>query len=395
MKIYKPAVVFLFLLLIVNASLAVVINGGRGLPHTRAAWVQQKGYLTTLGHTRFWGKVHQYQADGIEKASTVWVVQGLVNVVYGLGDHFDLSVAPIIYQDVHQGNTEMYPGDTFVELKIGSFGPKANSISWGITLNSRFPTGDRYNVIYEPYSAGKVEFGFKGLVSYATDPLYPEEALNVHANLGYLNHNDVGQILVPNLDEGYPENTVLKTSQEMLYSVGLMFPTKDFNYSAEIYGNFWLQKPPGGAASREPYAYINASVTYNPYRWFSFIVGGDYRLTADKDETLIPWRMATNDLPNYCTWRVNIGAKFTLLPTSIYHSSERDVLMQKAESRRELFEQIIRERRETESAEEELERIRDERRKAERELERLRKILEGQEGQNELQEMKKSLGPEE
>ena len=52
--------------------------------------------------------------------------------------------------------------------------------------------------------------------------------------------------------------------------------------------------------------------------------------------------------------------------------------MQKAESRRELFEQIIKEQRETESAEAELERIKEERRKAERELERLRQILEGE-----------------
>ncbi len=89
--------------------------------------------------------------------------------------------------------------------------------------------------------------------------------------------------------------------------------------------------------------------------------------------------------PNYNTWRVNVGGKFVLLPTSVYRTNERDILMQKAESRRELFEQIIRERRETESAEEELERIREERRKAERELEPLRKILEGKESEGSLE----------
>ena len=58
--------------------------------------------------------------------------------------------------------------------------------------------------------------------------------------------------------------------------------------------------------------------------------------------------------------------------------SERDLLMQKAQSRRELFEQIIREQDETESAEAELERIRAERIRAEKELERLRRVLEGE-----------------
>ena len=83
-------------------------------------------------------------------------------------------------------------------------------------------------------------------------------------------------------------------------------------------------------------------------------------------------------MPNYPTWRINMGLRVTLLPTTAYKVSEKDILMRKAQNRRELFEQIIKEQRETESAEEELERIKNERRKAERELERLRRILEGE-----------------
>ncbi|MBN1541686.1 hypothetical protein JW992_06035 [candidate division KSB1 bacterium] len=393
MKIYKSALIFAVVLLLSTASQAAVINGGRGLPHTKAAWVQERTHLSMLMHTRFWGKVSQFTDTqlGLQDAVTVWTVQGLVSMNYGLGKHFGVTLTPIAYQDVHQGQTEEYPWDTFLGLKIGSFGPKANSLNYGFELGARFPTGERHNVIYEDYTAGTIEAGLTALLSYAYDPLYPEDALNVHANLGYWHHNDVGQDLIPKVL--HPENNVIHPSQHVNYGLGFTIPTIGFNYGLELYGLWWIQKPPRAAASRENYAYINASVTYKAFRWFHFMVSGDYRLTADVNETTLPQRFPELGTPNYNTWRVNVGAKFVLLPTSIYRTRERDILMQKAESRRELFEQIIRERRETESAEEELERIRDERRKAERELERLRKVLEGREPQSELEELRQSLEP--
>ena len=383
MRCLKSAVVIALQMAFLSSAMgAIAVNGGKGLPHTRAAWVQERGRLTVLTQTRFWGKVGQFgtSQQDIQTAYTIWDVQGLASLAYGLGEHFDLTITPIFYQDVHQGESEEYPWDTFISLKVGSFGSKASSVSYGLQLNTRFPTGERHNVIFEDYTAGTVEFGFTGLFSYAYDPLYPEDSFSLHANLGYVHHNDVGQELVD--ASAVAENLrneveVLHPSQEMNVAVGFTIPTENFDYGLEMWGLFWLQQPPLTAGSREDYLYLGANVKYKPYRWFDFYVAGEYRLTADKDETLGP-RVHIEGMPNYNTWRVNVGAKFTLLPTSIFRTSERDILMQKAQSRRELFEQIIRERRETESAEEELERIKEERRKAEQELERLRRILEGQ-----------------
>ncbi|OGC02401.1 hypothetical protein A2V82_02105 [candidate division KSB1 bacterium RBG_16_48_16] len=382
MKSFKAMLVLALVFFVFSSSYAIVTNGGKGLPHTKSAWVQERGRLTFLSQTRFWGKVGQFPASAAElqTAYTIWDVQGLVSLNYGMGPHFELTITPLFYQDVHQGESEEYPWDTFIGLKIGSFGPKASSLTYGLELNTRFPTGERHNVLFEDYTAGRVEWGFTGLASYAYDPLYPEDSFNLHANLGYLHHNDVGQELVPRdlVEQQYlNEVEVLHPSQELLYAIGFTIPSESFDYGIEMFGNAWLQKPPLTAASRESYLYLNASVKYKPYRWFDFIVSGEYRLTADKDETVGP-RAAIEGMPNYNTWRINVGAKMTLLPTSVFRTSERDILMQKAQSRRELFEQIVRERRETESAEEELERIKEERRKAERELERLRQILEGQ-----------------
>lgn len=392
MKSLKPMVVFVFTLLFVAASEAIVINGGKGLPHTRAAWVSNVGHLTVLTHTRFWGQVHQInnQALGLKTAITVWDVQGLVSLDYGLGKHFGLNVTPIAFQD-DQSEYGQYPWDTFIGLKIGSFGSKISSLSYGVQLNARFPSGEVHNIKFEDYNTSTVSFGFTGLLSYALDPLYPEDALNMHFNLGYINHNDVGEVLSPY--KGDQGSNVLHQSQQGIYGLGIILPTESFDYGLELYGNYWLQKPPAAAAGRESYMYMNASIKYKPYRWCNFILSGEYRMTSNKEETIGP-RAVPDNLPNYATWRINLGAQFTLLPTSVFRTSEREILMQRAENRRELFEQIIKERRETESAEEELERIREERRKAERELERLRKILEGQSTRSQdLDEMRKALDP--
>lgn len=390
MKRFKLLAAVLILALLSSTSYAWDANGGRGLTRVKAAWVMETGRLTMLNYSHFWGQVVQVGSGVNKTAYTIWDVQGLVGLNYGLGKHFELSITPIVYQDTQRGDTGMdYPHDLYVNLKVASFGSKASSSNFGVSLSSRFPMGEEHNIRYVPtYSAGTTEFGVTGLMSYATDPLYPEDSMNMHFNLGYTHHNDVGQKL------GNSPFDILHPSQELEYGLGICLPSDDFNYGVEFWGNSWLlQKPPETAAAREYYLYITPSIRYKPYRWLSFTVAGDYRLTADKDETggLFAEGLAPNT-PNYPTWRISAGLKLILLPTSVYSISERDILMQKAESRRDLFEQIIKERRETESAEEELERIKDERRKAERELERLRKILEGQtQKRQEIEEMRKDL----
>jgi hypothetical protein len=383
MKVTMASVVLLIVLLLISTAGAFVINGAKGLPHTRAAWITETGRMTMLTHIRFWGQVAPLQnpSESFERAQTVWDVQGLASLNYGLSEHFGLTVTPIVYQDIQQGNKEEHPWDTFIGLQAGSFGAKASSLKFGVELNARFPSGDKHNVVFEDYTAGKVEVACIGLLSYAFDPLYPEDSFNMHFNLGYLHHNDVGKVLLGGMNPTDPlwdAAYVHHPSQEILYALGFIIPTEKFDYGLEWYGNAWLQRPPAAAATRENYLYMNAVVSYKPTRWFNFSLSGEYRLTSDYDETIGPRATGPFQIPNFNTWRINAGAKFVLLPTSVYQTSERDILMQKAETRRELFEQIIKEKRETESAEEELDRIKEERRKAERELERLRKLLEGQ-----------------
>ena len=382
MKAWKTAfrgICFVFIA--VSTSFGSTLNGGPGLLYTNSAWVQKPGHLTLKTHTRFFGKVKP------NSAVTIWNVHGAFSLNYGVTDHLELDLSPVMYQDSHKGEGGKgynLPDDIFLGLKLGSYRLFNNSLSYGAVLQARFPTADNHNLVFEPYSAPSLSWGFTGLMTYSQDPLYPEDNLNVHFNLGYFNYNDVGEKLSE--DTELDTIKVKSMTQEFQYRMGIKIPSAEFDFSLELFGNAFLQKPPKETAySLENYIYLTPGVTYNAARWISLIFAADLRLSGDNDESLYYFDQKVGEMPNYPSWRINLGLKLHLLPTSVYKVSEKDVLIQKAESRRELFEQIIREQRETESAEEELERIKNERRKAERELERLRRILEGESKSNEPQ----------
>jgi len=364
------------LLFFVTSSSGDSINGGLGLNYTHSAWSLKPGFLTLTTKTRFFGKV----ASQTEQSSAVtyWVVQGSFSLNYGINDHLEISISPIMYQDNHKGGKGYnVPDDLFLNLKLASYNLANSSIKYGFMLQTCFPTAKYHNLVFEPYSSGTVSWGFMGMATYSKDPLYPEDNLNAHFNIGYKNYNDVGAKLI---DTKLPDPvSVNSMTQELKYALGLEFPTGEFNFSIELFGNSFIQKPPKEITySCENYLYLSPGVTFRAYKWLTLNFATDLRLSSDVDESLYLYGGQIDGLPNYPSWRVNLSAKIALLPTSIYSYSEKDVLIKKAESRRELFEQIIKEQRETESAEEELERIKNERRKAERELERLRRILEGE-----------------
>lgn len=360
-----------------HTSAQTNFNGGLGLIYVQSAWTVEPGFLSIGSHSRFFGK----NANYVDRTPlTVWDVSGRLNFNYGLGKHVEVSATPVIYQDTNlSGDKVSSPDDLFLAAKFGSFAATGSSVSYGLLASARFPLGKASNVPFEPYSSSNVGWGVTGLMSYSMDPLYPTDATNIHFNLGYWNHNDVGAGLVEN---GTIGTLPTKMTQELKYGFGVKVPKNSIDFSFEIYGNAFLQAPPTSAYSRESYLYLTPAVYYSPMNWVTLNAGIDIRLFNSKDKTLYAddgsgaVRTLPNEQPNYPGWRLVFGTSFNILPTSSYRLSERDLLMQKAQSRRELFEQIIREQNETESAEAELERIRAERIRAEKELERLRKILE-------------------
>ncbi len=339
--------------------------GGRGLFYVNSARAIGKGHLNSYFHSSFFGKV-----SNAEVVQTIWNVQGSFTLNYGLFDRVELSVNPIVYQDVNGGTTTdgksnalNLPGDLFLKLKVGSLGSPRSKIKYGAMLTSRFPIGKSHNVRFEPYSAGTVELGLTTMASYAGDYLFPDEALNGHINLGYIFHNDAEKFDNKNI------------SSEVIYGIGVQYPLDSWDVTMELNGNYFVQKPSVLVFSRENYLFITPGVSYRVSKWLHLDFGFDFRLTADQEES--KYNSPSNLPNNYPAWRGHMAVKLAILPSSLYRESERDILVKKAETRREVFEQIVRERRETEKAEQELERIKAERMKAEQELNRLRELLEG------------------
>ena len=389
---------FIFIIFVVAAMIPtfvnaqLIFNGNRGLNYVHSASTLPAGFLTTKLYSRGYSTVSNEPSGSIN----IYDLNGRLSINYGLSKHFELAVTPLLYGDTNFGGELNNPGDVFMSVKFGSLGSPGSSLTYGLSVNTKVPLAKVYNIPFEPYGAKRIGFGATGMISYSKDALYPDEALNLHFNLGYWNHNDVGVKLTNNVAAAKPASM----SQEILYAMGVRVPKNKFEFSAELYGNFFLKAPPESAYSRENYLYISPAASYKLTRWMSLSLGADLRIFESSDKTLyapaaagIPRTLASAQ-PNYAGWRLNFGTHFSLLPTKMYRPNQRDVLLQKAENRRELFEKIIREQRATESAEAELERIKAERVRAEKELARLRRILEGnlKKDRKDLQEEKEENG---
>jgi len=372
-------------------------HGGKGLIYLHSARLIPVGHLEFYGGTRYFGKVAQFGATG--KALTVWNVQVFSTFNIGVGSHFELAISPILYQDTHNSKGNIldgkanFPDDLLLGLKLGSFGAMESPFLFGGMLHARVPTAQTHNIIYEPYSAGALEVGLTGMVSYFSNPIFPDESWSLHGNLGYLNHNDVGRELTDDPSDPTPQSM----SSEILIGLGLYYPAGSFDFSAEINTRFFLVDPPVTAYSRENVAYLTTGIYYKPYQWMTLEMGIDIRLFSEKDRSQYSSDFpATSlspphaqDFPNYPAWRSILGVKLGILPRNLYSSPEKELLRQRMENRKDVLERMMEGQKQTEDAESELARIRAERKKVEDELRRLRKLLE-----EEKKKKKKKKGEE-
>lgn len=340
--------------------------GGRGLFYVHSARSLEKGNLSTYWHSRFFGKT----GGSGTLSTTYWDIQGSVAINYGLNNHLELSLVPILYQDTNS-STPGYnvPDDLFLRFKVGSLGSPSSKMKFGVLASSRIPLAKNHNIAFEPYSAGTLEIGFSGLASYASDVLFPNESFNFDFNLGYTFHNDAGNVLTSG-------DTSSSASSQVTFGLGIRYPFDKWDVTAEVNGNFFVQEPAVTAFSRENYLYFTPGVSYRLANWLKLNFGADFRLSSDTEKTA--GGSVPQGLPaSYPDWRAHTAFQIDLRSGSSYRQDERDILVKKAETRREVFEQIVREQKETEKAEQELARIKEERIKAEEELERLRQLLEG------------------
>jgi hypothetical protein len=380
MRSLTSLITSVFLLFAFATTEASWINHGKGLFHINSALSQNKSTLRLSSHScSFFKDEVNTRPDGTASGVTYWDVQGGLGFRYGLSNRFELGLTQIVYQDNHKVEPGWnIPDDLFLTAKLGSLGAPNSNYRLGLQLNSRIPLAEYHNVPFEAYSAGRIELGVMGLITFVSDPLFPNYGVNVHLNTGFLTHNDFGTRLT---DSELDTITTGKSSQEFLYGVGISKRGREFGFFMEVYGRNFIQQPPVTAYTRENCIYIMPGLTYDPNSWLSVLVGLDIRLSGDKDETdYNSVRKIGNHLPNLPSWRIHFGASITLIPKKLQQTTQYRPLEASATSvstdDTQLYKALADERRKTEDAEQELERIRTERKRMEQMLERLRRILE-------------------
>ena len=375
------------LLIIATTALATPLGLGLGQLHVQPAWTVPKGnlYLGTHSRAFFKDEVRELP-DGTSSGVTYWDVQGGLGFTYGFTSKLQFSLSQIIYQDNHKGGKGYnLPDDLFLRAKLGNIGSDKGNFRLGLAVDLKLPTAEYHNLALEPYSAGRIGVGFNAYFSIVSEPLFPSLGININANVGIFNHNDLG-LRLTNLEQD--TITVQKATQELLYGFSFSKTGQEFGFFLELYGRSFLQKPPVTAFTRENSLYVAPGITYATNSYLTLMVALDLRILGGKDETAYDGEMGSplhrpwQTVPNLPSWRINVGASIALSRKPTTRTDMPGVggtvgaSGQSAPVSEKLYEELASERRKTESAEAELERIRAERQRMEDLLKRLREVLE-------------------
>lgn len=373
----------LFLLLLFVPLVAFAFNssrfGSRGFLHVQSASTLYKGTFDVETNLNFYTKVGDYlgnQKPANFAAVNWWDVQFNSVFSYGALDHLDITLMWRLYQDTNRAGLnreqegENVPEDLFLDIKTGSWGLSNNRFHLGLLFSGRIPTASYYNYFFEPYSAGGVEYGFTGLASYFNDPYLHDRSYSVHLNVGYYNHNDAGKTLY---ELGSQIWRASGNSSELQYGLAFSYPTELFQLNLEFWGINFLTQPDTMAYSRESFMYLTPMVRFTPKPWFNFYLGLDVRLSSDENtsSSLLPAPSLNLNLPNYPSWKLQLGLEFRLLPVGGRYGAEKP-----GQTKVDFYESLLKDTQKSEKIEEELRRLRKEREQAEKELEELRQMLE-------------------
>lgn len=358
--------------------------GSKNLLHVQTASTLAPQRLESHGNMRFFTKIGDFIGGAKPanfKQTNFWDVQGNFLLSYGIAEHFDATALIRLYQDVHHARPAFPlekefngPDDVFLSVKAGSFAVAQNSVELGLMGSFRFPISGLYNYPFEQYTAGGVELGIMGLLSYYKDKFIHERDFSLHLNFGYYYFNDAGKLL-------YEEPTVGQIFQSgnsatLQYGAGITYPTEKFNLNLELVGNAFTTQPDSFAFSRENVTYVSPSITFKPNWRYTFDVGMDIRVTSNKDETSPRANLGFGNLnlPNYPGWRMTLGFGVVIDGGQ----SRFDTISGKDDVREKVdfYQRLLNERDKTRSIEDELRRLKREREQAEKELEELRQLLE-------------------
>jgi flavodoxin len=108
----------------------------------------------------------------------------------------------------------------------------------------------------------------------------------------------------------------------------------------------------------------------------SIDLGFDFRVSSGDFSSNKAIDLVNKDLPVYPSWKVQLGVNFKILPVGVSGKTSSEREREVFNKRVDYFQNIIKEREESENIEQELEKLKEERKQAEQELEELKQILE-------------------
>ena len=364
------AISFLFVPYVSEASQFL---GGKGVFYTTTAQTYIPGQLGFSLYSRLYTK----PLTGIRD---VTINTAALCINFGFSNNIEIGVSQVLYQDVNYELTEedvtyMIPGYTQVNFKMANYkiGVGQNFLFYGGRL-SITKQGRYYNSFLEPYYDAGIAGQIDLICSYYWNPYYPEESPALHLNLGYANFNDAEEIM----DSG----------QAMPVAFAYVRSNLKYDYSIEVSGRFFTNKPYKSAYSRESYLYISPGFTYKIFIGLHIGAAFDILVYSEDETTLNTYApFEEGRYSQYPDWRFNLKVDFS--PSTAFHEvptfekvSKESLTKEHLRARRaitdkkSLFEWVVDENKGAEYIDLELEKIREERKRAEEELEQLKKEIE-------------------
>lgn len=373
------------LLIILSALTVGAQNPGstasNGLIHTHTGRTLNEGMLQIKTNMNFYSKLGEFLNQSLQgadyNAANWWLVAGNFSLAYGFYDHFDFTASLRLYQDTHYENEFNSPGDLFLSVKTGSFQFGRRKFNTSFTTSFRIPIGEKHNYPFAEYASGALEYGFFGALSYYSDPYLPERSPNYHFNIGWWNHNELGEVLYT-LKNG-TELVATNNSSYLHLALASVVPVEEFEIRFELSGALATTKPDSFVYSSEEWVLLTPSVRYKPYDWVSVDLGIDLRLAPRDDRQWtagVPDVSEKLDLPkNYPPWKVQMGLNFNIPVAGKAAKTLEQIESEEFNRQVEFYKLLQDEREKSSEIEDELKDLKREREAADKEIEELKKML--------------------
>lgn len=379
----KNAVKFLFyafvaLSIVAVPSFAGQYLGGIGFMHTNSAKTLPVGAMNASLYIRGYFDI---------KDSDNYITQGASAFAgtFGFTNNAEISFTQLLYQDLtytrNNPDAKLFTtlGDFYLRFKFGNHNFNDNLV-WGHMPSLRYRSSDFYDYFFEPYKGSGIEFEYQFLLSYYEKPLFPDDALSAHFNIGYLNHNDRAGLG--------------SSSQSINYLASFMRPVRNYEAGLELYGSMFIKEPDQRMWGNHSWMYIAPMARYRMFAGLNFTAAFDINVMGNSETD----NNVSKKWGNYPKWR--LSGKITYTPSTAFYkvptfskvATGAEAMAPSAAGRerrsytratnetvdrKELFRWAIEERSaEVDPVELDLDKIKRERMKAEEELKRLKSEIE-------------------